>query len=41
MLHHRLTVPPSYYRDVFVAGNVIQTVQAGLRQAYECIGSAP
>ncbi|GKF34659.1 hypothetical protein Tco_0107859, partial [Tanacetum coccineum] len=37
----RLTVPPSYCRDVFVAGNVIQTVQAGLRQAYECIASAP
>ncbi|GKD62678.1 hypothetical protein Tco_1300187, partial [Tanacetum coccineum] len=41
MLRHRLTVPPSYCRDVFVAGNVIQTVQAGLRQAYECIASAP
>ncbi|GKC86509.1 hypothetical protein Tco_1147158 [Tanacetum coccineum] len=41
MLRHRLTVPPSYCRDVFVAGNVIQTIQAGLRQAYECIASAP
>ncbi|GKD54184.1 hypothetical protein Tco_1287571, partial [Tanacetum coccineum] len=41
MLRHRLTVPPSYCRDVFVAGNVIQTVQAGLRHAYECIASAP
>ncbi|GJY67812.1 hypothetical protein Tco_0470794 [Tanacetum coccineum] len=41
MLRHRLTVPPSYYRDVVVAGNIIQTVQAGLRQAYECIASAP
>ncbi|GKA67375.1 hypothetical protein Tco_0767183 [Tanacetum coccineum] len=30
MLRHRLTVPPSYCRDVVVAGNVIQTVQAGL-----------
>ncbi|GJT68490.1 hypothetical protein Tco_1019970 [Tanacetum coccineum] len=37
MLSHRLTVPPSYCRDVVVAGNIIQTVQAGLRQAYECI----
>ncbi|GJT95240.1 putative ribonuclease H-like domain-containing protein [Tanacetum coccineum] len=36
-----LTVPPSYCRDVVVAGNIIQTVQAGLRQAYECIASAP
>ncbi|GKF31792.1 hypothetical protein Tco_0101590, partial [Tanacetum coccineum] len=35
-----LTVPPSYCRDVVVAGNIIQTVQAGLRQAYECIASA-
>ncbi|GKE54643.1 hypothetical protein Tco_1489799 [Tanacetum coccineum] len=41
MLRHRLTVPPSYCRDVVVAGNIIQTVQAGLRQAYECIASAP
>ncbi|GJZ94634.1 putative ribonuclease H-like domain-containing protein [Tanacetum coccineum] len=31
----------SYCRDVFVAGNVIQTIHAGLRQAYECIASAP
>ncbi|GJZ07948.1 hypothetical protein Tco_0542231 [Tanacetum coccineum] len=38
---NRLTVPPSYCRDVVVAGNIIQTVQAGLRQAYECIASAP
>ncbi|GJZ79049.1 hypothetical protein Tco_0643886 [Tanacetum coccineum] len=30
---HRLTVPPSYCRDVVVAGNVIQTVQAGLRES--------
>ncbi|GJR98166.1 hypothetical protein Tco_0270340 [Tanacetum coccineum] len=36
-----LIVPPSYCQDVFVAGNIIQTVQAGLRQAYECIASAP
>ncbi|GKB15429.1 hypothetical protein Tco_0849352, partial [Tanacetum coccineum] len=36
-----LTVPPSYCRDVVVVGNIIQTVQAGLRQAYECIASAP
>ncbi|GJS46910.1 hypothetical protein Tco_0597031 [Tanacetum coccineum] len=41
MLRHRLTVPPSYCRDVVVAGNIIQTVQAGLRQAYECLASAP
>ncbi|GJR98174.1 hypothetical protein Tco_0270348 [Tanacetum coccineum] len=37
----RATVPPSYCRDVVVAGNIIQTVQAGLRQAYECLASAP
>ncbi|GJW72502.1 hypothetical protein Tco_0129419 [Tanacetum coccineum] len=36
-----LTVPPLYCRDVFVAGNVIQTVQTGLRQAYKCLASAP
>ncbi|GJY81545.1 hypothetical protein Tco_0494296 [Tanacetum coccineum] len=36
-----LTVPPSYCRDVVVAGNIIQTVQDGLRQAYECLASAP
>ncbi|GJV54307.1 hypothetical protein Tco_1450048 [Tanacetum coccineum] len=36
-----LTVPPSYCRDIVVAGNIIQTVQDGLRQAYECIASAP
>ncbi|GKF77365.1 hypothetical protein Tco_0229835, partial [Tanacetum coccineum] len=41
MLCHRLTVPPSYCRDVIVAGNVIQTVQAGLRESYECLASAP
>ncbi|GKF97573.1 hypothetical protein Tco_0293394, partial [Tanacetum coccineum] len=41
MLRHRLTVPPSYCQDVVVTGNIIQTVQAGLRQAYECIASAP
>ncbi|GKE56408.1 hypothetical protein Tco_1495593 [Tanacetum coccineum] len=41
MLRHRLIVPPSYCRDVVVAGNIIQTVQAGLRQAYEYIASAP
>ncbi|GKC86348.1 hypothetical protein Tco_1142065, partial [Tanacetum coccineum] len=40
MLRHRLTVPPSYCRDVVVAGNIIQTVQDGLRQAYECLASA-
>ncbi|GKE68300.1 hypothetical protein Tco_1526372 [Tanacetum coccineum] len=41
MLRHRLTVPPSYCRNVVVAGNVIQTVQAGLRESYECLASAP
>ncbi|GKB89721.1 hypothetical protein Tco_0961993, partial [Tanacetum coccineum] len=41
MLRHRLTISPSYCRDVVVAGNIIQTVQAGLRQAYECLASAP
>ncbi|GKC66588.1 hypothetical protein Tco_1099186, partial [Tanacetum coccineum] len=41
MLRHRLTVPPSYCRNVVVAGNVIQTVQTGLRQSYECLASAP
>ncbi|GJZ19618.1 ribonuclease H-like domain-containing protein, partial [Tanacetum coccineum] len=37
----RLTVPPSYCRDVVVAGSVIQTIQAGLRESYECLASAP
>ncbi|GKD51304.1 hypothetical protein Tco_1280280, partial [Tanacetum coccineum] len=41
MLRHKLTVPPSYCRDVLVAGNVIQTVQAGLRESYECLASVP
>ncbi|GJW98591.1 hypothetical protein Tco_0180399, partial [Tanacetum coccineum] len=41
MLRHRLTVPPSYCRDVVIAGKVIQTVQAGLRESYECLASAP
>ncbi|GKB94426.1 hypothetical protein Tco_0980563 [Tanacetum coccineum] len=41
MLRHRLTVAPSYCRDVVVAGNIIQTVQASLRQAYESIAYAP
>ncbi|GJW76216.1 hypothetical protein Tco_0137898 [Tanacetum coccineum] len=41
MLRYRLTVPPSYCRDVVMAGNVIQTVQTGLRQSYECLASAP
>ncbi|GKF98380.1 hypothetical protein Tco_0297163, partial [Tanacetum coccineum] len=41
MLRHRLTVPPSYCRDVFVAGSVIQMVQTGLQQSYECLASAP
>ncbi|GKA63179.1 hypothetical protein Tco_0762785 [Tanacetum coccineum] len=41
MLRHRLTVPPSYCRDVVIAGNVIQTVQAGLRESYECLASVP
>ncbi|GJR26003.1 hypothetical protein Tco_1102235 [Tanacetum coccineum] len=41
MLRHRLTVPPSYCRDVVVAGNIIQMVQAGLRESYECVASAP
>ncbi|GJZ77506.1 hypothetical protein Tco_0642178, partial [Tanacetum coccineum] len=41
MLRHRLTVPPSYCRDVVIAGNIIQTVQTGLRQSYECLASAP
>ncbi|GKF59355.1 hypothetical protein Tco_0176141, partial [Tanacetum coccineum] len=35
MLRHRLTVPPSYCRDVVVAGSVIQTIQDGLRESYE------
>ncbi|GJW52782.1 hypothetical protein Tco_0096867 [Tanacetum coccineum] len=34
MLRHRLTVPPSYCRDVVVAGSVIQTIQDGLRESY-------
>ncbi|GJZ13967.1 hypothetical protein Tco_0549197 [Tanacetum coccineum] len=33
--------PPSYCRDVVVAGSVIQMVQAGLRESYECLASAP
>ncbi|GJS10775.1 hypothetical protein Tco_0367571 [Tanacetum coccineum] len=41
MLRHRLTVPPSYCRDVVVAGSVIQTVQTSLRQSFECLASAP
>ncbi|GJV98843.1 hypothetical protein Tco_1554095 [Tanacetum coccineum] len=41
MLRHRLTVPPSYCRDIVVAGSVIQTIQAGLRESYECLASAP
>ncbi|GKG09088.1 hypothetical protein Tco_0334920, partial [Tanacetum coccineum] len=41
MLRHRLTVPPSYCRDVMVAGSVIQTIQDGLRESYECLDSAP
>ncbi|GJW39203.1 hypothetical protein Tco_0065048 [Tanacetum coccineum] len=41
MLRHRLTVPPSYCRDVVVAGSVIQTIQAGLRESYECLASVP
>ncbi|GJU89604.1 hypothetical protein Tco_1302027 [Tanacetum coccineum] len=41
MLRHKLTVPPSYCRDVVVAGSVIQMVQAGLRESYECLASAP
>ncbi|GKC66121.1 hypothetical protein Tco_1098719 [Tanacetum coccineum] len=41
MLRHRLTVPPSYCQDVVVAGNVIQTVLAGLRESYECLASVP
>ncbi|GJT04947.1 reverse transcriptase domain-containing protein, partial [Tanacetum coccineum] len=41
MLRHRLKVPPSYCRDVVVTGSVIQTVQTGLRKAYECLASAP
>ncbi|GJS23367.1 hypothetical protein Tco_0451999 [Tanacetum coccineum] len=36
-----LTVPPSYCRDVVVAGNAVQTVQAGLRGSYECLASVP
>ncbi|GKD80215.1 hypothetical protein Tco_1342836, partial [Tanacetum coccineum] len=31
----------SYYRDGVVARNIIQTVQTGLRQSYECLASAP
>ncbi|GJT38003.1 hypothetical protein Tco_0937868 [Tanacetum coccineum] len=41
MLHHRLTVPPSYCRNVVVAGSVIETIQDGLRESYECLASAP
>ncbi|GJZ67930.1 hypothetical protein Tco_0631170, partial [Tanacetum coccineum] len=41
MLRHKLTVPPSYCRDVVVAGTIIQTIQAGLRESYECLASAP
>ncbi|GJU96186.1 hypothetical protein Tco_1320942 [Tanacetum coccineum] len=41
MLRHRLTVPPSYCRNVVVAGSVIQTIQAGLRESYECLASVP
>ncbi|GKE13079.1 hypothetical protein Tco_1416630, partial [Tanacetum coccineum] len=40
MLRHKLTVPPSYCRDVVVTGNVIQTVQTSLRQSYECLALA-
>ncbi|GKG08148.1 hypothetical protein Tco_0333980, partial [Tanacetum coccineum] len=36
-----LTVPPSYCRDAVVAGSVIQTIQDGLRESYECLASAP
>ncbi|GJT75591.1 hypothetical protein Tco_1042316 [Tanacetum coccineum] len=36
-----LLFPPSYCRDVVVAGSVIQTVQAGLRESYECLASVP
>ncbi|GJT96239.1 hypothetical protein Tco_1091757 [Tanacetum coccineum] len=32
---------PSYCRDVVVAGSVIQTIQDGLRESYECLASAP
>ncbi|GJT35024.1 hypothetical protein Tco_0925443 [Tanacetum coccineum] len=32
---------PHYCRDVVVAGSVIQTVQAGLRESFECLASAP
>ncbi|GKG28418.1 hypothetical protein Tco_0406745, partial [Tanacetum coccineum] len=41
VLRHRLTVPPSYCRDVVVTGSVIQTIQDGLRESYECLASAP
>ncbi|GKF42750.1 hypothetical protein Tco_0126092, partial [Tanacetum coccineum] len=41
MLRHRLTVPPSYCRDVVVDGSVIQMVRTGLQQSYECLASAP
>ncbi|GJS52470.1 hypothetical protein Tco_0625832 [Tanacetum coccineum] len=41
MLRHRLIVPPSYCRDVVIARKVIQTVQAGLRESYECLASVP
>ncbi|GJW49730.1 hypothetical protein Tco_0091081 [Tanacetum coccineum] len=33
--------PKTCYLDVVVAGSVIQTVQAGLRESYECLASAP
>ncbi|GJS48029.1 hypothetical protein Tco_0598150 [Tanacetum coccineum] len=41
MLRHRLTVPPSYCRDIVVARSVIQAIQAGLRESYECLAAAP
>nr|GFB85687.1 hypothetical protein [Tanacetum cinerariifolium] len=49
MLHHRLTVPPSYCRHVRVggiivgtmAGTIIRTVQADLLQATMPVSSAP
>ncbi|GKB71137.1 hypothetical protein Tco_0932549 [Tanacetum coccineum] len=36
-----LSLPPSYCRDVVVAGSVIQTIQDGLRESYECLASDP
>ncbi|GKA60497.1 hypothetical protein Tco_0759904 [Tanacetum coccineum] len=41
MLRHRLTVPPSYCRDVVLMGHGIQTVQVAYKDSYECLASVP